>query len=180
MQYKMPFHVISCHMHNECYMDNTIHTTNECYMDNTIHTTYRCHGQSNHLDMTSINHFIHVNLSCKHISTFTFNMSFYDQAIAHTRKPCNGHFTKQFISCQHVRSHTLTPKHVTLSQAMTLDPQDQLWHKDAYKKFHTISHHSPQNSSELSSETSPLTVPKSGHKPLNNLSCSSPRKWTIT
>ena len=59
MQCKMPLHVISCHMYNECYMDNT------------IYTTYRCHGQSHHLHMTSINHFINVNLSCKHISTST-------------------------------------------------------------------------------------------------------------
>ena len=62
-----------------CYMYN------ECYMDNTIHTTYRCHGQSHHLHMTSINHFIHVNLSCKHIPTFTINMSFYDQAMTPTQ-----------------------------------------------------------------------------------------------
>ena len=54
---KMSLHVISCYMHNECYMDNT------------IHITYRCHEQSHHLHMTSINHFIHVNLSCKLIST---------------------------------------------------------------------------------------------------------------
>ena len=44
-----------------------------------------CHGQSHHLHMTSIHHFIHINISCKHISTFTFNMSFYDQAITHTQ-----------------------------------------------------------------------------------------------
>ena len=68
-------HCMSCHMHNECYMDNT------------IHTTYRCHGQSHHLHMTSINHFIHINLSCKHISTFTFNMSSYDQTMTHTSNP---------------------------------------------------------------------------------------------
>ena len=131
MQCKMSLHVISCHMHNECYMDNT------------IHTTYRCHGQSHHLHMTSINHFIHVNLSCQHISTFTLNMSFYDQAMTHTSKPCNGHCTYKHISCQHVRVHTLTPKHVTLSQAMTLDPQDQLWHRDAHRTFHTTSHNRP-------------------------------------
>ena len=59
---------LSCHMHNECYMDNT------------IHTTYRCHGQSHHLHMTSIHYFIHVN-----ISTFTFNMSFYVQAMTNTQ-----------------------------------------------------------------------------------------------
>ena len=74
-------HCMSCHMHNECYMDNT------------IHTTYRYHGQSHHLHMTSINHFIHINLSCKHISTFTFNMPFYDQTMTHTSNPCNGHCT---------------------------------------------------------------------------------------
>ena len=149
-------------------------------MDNTIHTTYRCYGQSHHLHMTSTNHFIHVNLSCQHISTFTFNMSFHDQAMTHTSKQCNGHCTYKLISCQHVRAHTLTPKHVTLSQVMTLNAQDQLWHRDAHKTFHTTSHNRPQNSSELSSETSPLTVPKSGHKPLNNLSCSSPEKWTMS
>ena len=44
-----------------------------------------CHGQSHHLHMTSIYHFIHVNVSYKHILTFTFNMSFYDQAMTHTQ-----------------------------------------------------------------------------------------------
>ena len=42
------------------------------------------------------------------------------------------------------------------------------------------SHSRPQNSSELNSKTSPLIVSKSGHKLLNNLSCSSHGKWTIT
>ena len=50
-----------------------------------------------------------------HILTFTFNMSFYDQAMTHTSKPYNGHCTKQFISCQHVRAHTLTPNALFLS-----------------------------------------------------------------
>ena len=44
-----------------------------------------CHGQSHHLHMTSIHYFIHVNISYKHILTFTFNMSFYDQAMTHTQ-----------------------------------------------------------------------------------------------
>ena len=44
-----------------------------------------CHGQSHHLHMTSIHHFTHVNISYKHISTFTFNMSFYDQAMTQTQ-----------------------------------------------------------------------------------------------
>ena len=33
-----------------------------------------CHGQSHHLDMTFIHHFIHVNISYKHISPFTCNI----------------------------------------------------------------------------------------------------------
>ena len=73
LQCNMPLHVISCHMHNEYYKDNT------------FHITYRCHGQSHHLHMTSIHHFIQVNISYKDISTFTFNMSFYDQAMTHTQ-----------------------------------------------------------------------------------------------
>ena len=42
-----------------------------------------CHGQSHHVHMISIHHFIHVNISYKHISTFTYNMSFYVQAMTH-------------------------------------------------------------------------------------------------
>ena len=142
MQCKMPLHVISCHMHNECYMNNCTHAYHQCIMDNYIY-----------LHIISIHHFIHVNISCKHISTFTFNMSFYDQAMTHTQasrvmatshnhsshvntlehsltskqvttlsssgtltiRPCHGHYTHQFITCQHVRAHTLTSKHVTLN-----------------------------------------------------------------
>ena len=44
-----------------------------------------CHRQSNHQHITSLHHFIHVNISYKHISIFTFNMSFYDQAMTHTQ-----------------------------------------------------------------------------------------------
>ena len=109
------------------------------------------------------------------------NRSLHYQVVAHSQSShVMAIFTYELISCQHVRAHTLTPKHVTLSQAMTLDPQDRLWHRDADKTFHTTRNHRPQNSSELSSETSPLIVPKSGHKPLNSLSCSSLGKWTIT
>ena len=52
-----------------------------------------CHGQSHHLHMASIHHFIHVNILCTHISTSTYNMSFYVQAMTHTHKikTCNGH-----------------------------------------------------------------------------------------
>ena len=79
------------------------------------------HGQSHHLHMTSIHHFIHVNISCTHIPTSTYNMSFYFQAMTHTK---SNHVmticTYKLITCQYIRTHILTSKHVTHSQAMTL------------------------------------------------------------
>ena len=134
-------------------------------MDNTIHTPYRCQGQSHHLHMTSINHFIHVNISCKHISIFTFNMSFYDQEMTHTSKPCNGHCT---YNSSHVNTLEYTYLHPHRSQHFQVVAHSQ------------SNHNRPHNSSKLSSETSPLTVQKTGHKSLNNLSYSSPGKLTIT
>ena len=68
----MPFQVISCHMHNECYMNNSTHAYHQCIIDNYIY-----------MHIISIHHFIQVNILCKHILTFTFNMSFYDQAMTH-------------------------------------------------------------------------------------------------
>ena len=62
--------------------------TSPCIMNSTWTTQSTpligCHGQSHYLHMTSINHFIHVNISYKHISTFTCNMSFYVQTMTHT------------------------------------------------------------------------------------------------
>ena len=61
----------------------------------------RCHRQSYHLHMTSIHLFIHVNILCTHISTSTYNMSFYVQAITHTQ---SSHVmaicTYKLITCQ--------------------------------------------------------------------------------
>ena len=84
-----------------------------------------CHGQSHHLYMTSIYHFIHINISYKNISTFTCNMSFYVQAMTHTIKPCNGHCTYQFITCQYTGVRILTSKQVTTlssSDTLTIKP----------------------------------------------------------
>ena len=55
-----------------------------------FHTSFHSYD-FHYLHMTSIHHFIHVNISCTHISTSTYNMSFYVQAMTHTIKPCNGH-----------------------------------------------------------------------------------------
>ena len=80
-----------------------------------------CHGQSHHLHMTSIHHSIHVDISCTHISTSTYNMSFYVQAMTHTQSShVMAIWTYKPITCQYIRTRILTSKHVTLSQEMTL------------------------------------------------------------
>ena len=78
----------------------------------------RCHGQSHYLHMTSIHHFIHVNISNKHISTFACNMSFYVQVMTHTQ-------SSQFITCQYIGVLTLASKQVTTlssSDTLTIKP----------------------------------------------------------
>ena len=80
-----------------------------------------CHGQSHHLHMSSIHHFLHVNILCTHISTSTYSMSFYVQAMTHTQ---SSHVmaicTYKLVTCQYIRTHILTSKHITLSQEVAL------------------------------------------------------------
>ena len=87
----------------------------------------KCHGQSHHLHMTFIHYFIHVNILYKHISTFTYNMSFYGQAMTHTQ---SSHVmticTYKLITSQYIRTPILTSKHVTLNQAMTLSTKSHI------------------------------------------------------
>ena len=93
MQCNASLHVISYHMYNECH----------------------------HLYMTSILNFIHVNISCKHISTSTYNC--YVQAMTHTHTQSShvmASCTYILIRCQYIRTHILTSMHVTLSQSMKL------------------------------------------------------------
>ena len=96
-----------------------------CIMNTTWITQFTpltgCHGQSHYLHMTSILHFIYVNILCTHISTLAYNMSFYVQVMTHTQSSnVMAICTHKLITCQYVRTHILTSKHVTLSQAMTL------------------------------------------------------------
>ena len=108
-----------------------------------------CHGQLHHLHMTSIHHFIHVNISCTHISTLTYNMSFYVQAMTYTQ---SSHVmvicTYKLITCQYIRTHILTSRHVTLSQTMT--PSNK-------------SYYGPEESHKQS-QTRPRDRPQTGHK----------------
>ena len=82
-----PFNVMSPFICNAIYHCMLCHPT--CIMNVTWTTQSTsltmCHGQSHHLHMTSILHFIHVNILCAHISTSTYNMSFYVQAMTHTQ-----------------------------------------------------------------------------------------------
>ena len=118
-----PFHATSpciCNTICHCMLYHVIYIMNVTWTTQSTPLT-ECHEQSHHLHMISIPHFIHVNISCKHISTFTFNMSLYDQAMARTSKQCNGHCTQQFITCQYVGVLILTSKQVTtLSSSGTL------------------------------------------------------------
>ena len=135
------------------------------FMDNATWTTQstpltKCHGQSHHLHMTSIHHFIHVNISCTHISTSTYNMSFHVPAITHTQ---SSHVmaicTYKLITCQYIRTHILTSKHVTLSQAMTLSNKSYYGPKASHKQ----------------SQTEPRDRPQTGHKHRPHIVTGSPR-----
>ena len=94
-----------------------------------------CHRQSHHLHMTSIHHFIQVNILWTHISTSTYNMSFYVQVMTHTQ---SSHLmticSYKLITCQYIRTHILTTKHVTLSQAMTLSNKSYNVPKSSHKQ----------------------------------------------
>ena len=109
MQCNAPLHVISCHMYNECYMDNTIYTTYR------VSWTITLPAHDFHTSFHSCQH------TCTHISTSTYNMSFYVQEMTHTQ---SSHVmaicTYKLITIQYIRPHILTSKHVTLSQAMTV------------------------------------------------------------
>ena len=71
-----------------------------------------CHGQSNHRHMTSIHSCLYI-YSSTHISTLTHNMSFYVQAMTHTQ---SSHVmaicTYKSTTCQYIKTHILTSKHV--------------------------------------------------------------------
>ena len=118
-----PFNAMSlciCNVMHHCMLYHATCKMNATWIAQSTPLT-ECHGQSHHLQMTSIHHFIHVNISCKHISTSTYDMPFYVQALTHTQ---SSHLmsicTYKLITCQYIRTHILTSKHVTLSQVMTL------------------------------------------------------------
>ena len=105
----MQFHVISCHMHNECYMDNIIHTT---YRVSWIITSP---AYDFHTSFHSCQYIIqaYINIHMQHVILCSSNDT-------HTIKPCNGHCTYQFITCQYIGVHANMSLHcqvVTHSQS---------------------------------------------------------------
>ena len=135
-----PFNAMSlciCNAMRHCML---YHAT--CIMNATWTTRstplIECHGQSHHLHMTSIHHFIHVNILSSHISTSTYNTSFYVQAMTHKQ---SSHVmaicTYKLITCQYIKTYILTPKHVTLSQAMTLSNKSYNGPEASHKKSQT-------------------------------------------
>ena len=93
MSCDVPMHKRDAMRH--CMLYHTTCIRNATWAHNSIPLT-RCHGQSHHLHMTSIHHFIHVNISCTHISTSTYNINIqhvilYSSNDTHTIKPCNVH-----------------------------------------------------------------------------------------
>ena len=76
------FPVHKCNVMRHCMLYHATCIMNVTWAHNSTPLT-RCHGKSHHLHMTSIHHFIHVNISGMHISTSTYNMLFYIQATTH-------------------------------------------------------------------------------------------------
>ena len=118
---------------------------NECYMDNTIHTTYRVSWTITSHAFDFHTSLIHVNILCTNILTSTYSMSLYVQVMTHAQ---SSHVmaicTSKLITCQYIRTHILTSKHVTLSQAMMLSNKAYNGLKQATNN-HKLGHeHRPQ------------------------------------
>ena len=149
-----------CNAMHHCMLYHATCIMNAAWTTQSIPLT-RCHGQSHHLHMTPIHHFIQVNILGTHISTSTYNMLFYVQAMTHTQ---SSHvmviFTYKLITCQYIRTHILTSKHVTLSQAMTLSNK---------------SYNGPE-ASHKQSQTELRDRPHTGHKHRPHAVTSSPRR----
>ena len=95
-------HCMSWYIYNECYICNTIHTTHR------VSWTITSPAYDFHTSFHSCQYIMH------HISTSTYNMSFYVQAMSHTQlSHVMAICTWKCISCQYIRPHILTSKHVT-------------------------------------------------------------------
>ena len=129
MQCNIPLHVISCHMHNECYMDNTIHTTYR------VSWTITSPAYDFHTSFHSCQYIMHAYIN------ITYNMSFYAQVMTHTQSSqVMATRTYQFITCQYIITLILTSKQVT-----TLSSNDTLNQVTQWPPKQAIHNHKPGN-----------------------------------
>ena len=128
-----PLHVISCHMYNDCYIYNT------------IHTTYRVSWTitSPAYDFLTLLH------SCQYIMQAYINIHIQhvilSQVMTHTQSSlvmviC----TYKLITCQYIRTHILTFKHVILSQAITLSNKSYNGPEASHKQLQIGLQNQPQ------------------------------------
>ena len=86
MKCNVPLHVVSCHMYNECYMDNTNHTTH------LVSWTITSLAYDFHTSFHSCQYIMHayININKQHVILCSSNDT-------HIIKPCNGHL--------HIQTH---------------------------------------------------------------------------
>ena len=126
-----PFNTMSpciCNAMRQCML---YHATCIIYMDNTIHTTYRVSWT-----ITSPAYDFHTSFhSCQYMMHAYINISFYAQAMTHTQLSyVMAICTYKLFTCQYIRTHILTSKHVTLSQTMTLSNKSYNGPKASHKQ----------------------------------------------
>ena len=80
MQCNAPFHILSCHMYNECYMDNIIHTTHR------VSWTITSPAYDFHTTFHSCQYILHayININIQHVILCSSNGT-------HRIKPYHGH-----------------------------------------------------------------------------------------
>ena len=153
MQCNEPLQVISCHIYNECYMDNTIYTTYR------VPWTITSPAYDFHTSIHSCQYIMHtyININIQHVILCSSN----DTQSSHVMAIC----TYILITCQYIRTHILTSKHVTLSQAMTLSNKSYNGPKASHKHSQTR----PRNRPQTGHEHRPQTVTGSPRRSLSSL-----------
>ena len=120
------------------------------------------HSQASHVMAIAHTNSSHVNML--EYSYLHPNRSLHCQVVAHSQSSyVMATCTNKFITCQHIRAHILTSKHVILSQAMTLSNK---------------SHNGPRSMPQQL-QTEPRDRPEIGHRhkprtPAGTLRCSLP------
>ena len=137
---------ISCHIYNECYMDNTIYTTYRASW------TITSPAYDFHTSFHSCQYIMHtyININIQHVILCSSNDTHTNAQSSHVMTIC----TYKLITCQCIRTHILTPKHITLSQATTLSNKSYNVPEASHKQSQT----GPRDRSQTSHEHMPHAV----------------------